>query len=78
LQFSPHARGVERGAAMVAIGGARSAGRFWLICSAPSRPAPPPGSNYARVTEHTPTSRRDVTREFALVDGSCAHPRSRT
>src|SRR5215470_16938786 len=62
---------VERGAALVAIGGAPvERDGFWAdLLGAVAGPEPPPGEYYARVTEaHSHISDR-VTREFAVVDG---------
>src|SRR5437870_10260952 len=62
---------VERGAALVAIGGAPAErDGFWAdLLGAVAGPEPPPGEYYARVTEaHSHISAR-VTREFAVVDG---------
>ena len=62
---------VERGMALVAIGGAPvERDGFWAeLLGAVAGPEPPPGEYYARVTEaHSHISDR-VTREFALVDG---------
>src|SRR5215475_2877697 len=62
---------VERGAALVAIGGAPvERDEFWAdLLGAVAGPEPPPGEYYARVTEaHSHISDR-VTREFAVVDG---------
>src|SRR5213593_3915461 len=62
---------VERGAPLVAIGGAPvDRDGFWAdLLGAVAGPEPPPGEYYARVTEaHSHISDR-VTREFAVVDG---------
>src|SRR5881296_2215737 len=62
---------VERGAGLVAIGGAPAErDGFWAdLLGAVAGPEPPPGEYYARVTEaHSHISAR-VTREFAVVDG---------
>src|SRR5439155_1021790 len=61
---------VERGAALVAIGGAPAErDGFWAdLLGAVAGPEPPPGEYYARVTEaHSHISAR-VTREVAAVD----------
>src|SRR5436309_7011966 len=72
LQFLGALRAaVERGAALVAIGGAPvERDGFWAdLLGAVAGPEPPRGEYYARVTEaHSHISAR-VTREFAVVDG---------
>jgi predicted dehydrogenase len=62
---------VERGASLVAIGGApRERDGFWAdLLGVIAGPEPPAGEYYARVTPaHSHISDR-VTREFAVVDG---------
>ena len=72
MQFLASLRArVERGAALVAIGGAPvERDGFWAdLLGAVAGPEPPAGEYYARVTEaHSHISDR-VTREFAVVDG---------